>query len=239
MNPAKMFAYDRALGLVASNPQEAFRLLLASDEEDTSNDDQEGEGQDDQEEQGQQGQGEQKTAADMGLDPSQEELFDALLLIAENDGSAYKKRDADMAVAAAWAEWKKEHDQTLREDFRSIQRKLIKALQDQWKRHEAESRRASESDNRRASEPDNSFGRGYYPLPPQLAGLGRFVSSLRPNNLIDHKVWPDEGTHMLTARVDPKLSVMAADMKSLLKLGLVRVQCNDPGTLSFYFQVQA
>ena len=78
----------------------------------------------------------------MGLDPSQEELYDALMLIAENDGDAYRKRDANMAVASAWAEWKKEHDQNLREDFRVVQKKLVKALQDQWKRHEAESRRA-------------------------------------------------------------------------------------------------
>ena len=84
---------------------------------------------------------------------------------------------------------------------------------------------------------DNTFGRGYVPLPPELSGLGRFVENLRPNNLVDHKVFPDDGVHMLTAKVNTRLSIMVLDMKSLIKRGLVRVQCNEIGTLSFYFQV--
>ncbi len=86
---------------------------------------------------------------------------------------------------------------------------------------------------------DNSWGRGYYPLPPRLSNLGRFVENLRPANLVDHKFYPDEGIHMLTARVNVRLSVMLLDMKSLIKLGFVRMQCNEPGTLSFYFQAEA
>jgi hypothetical protein len=88
---------------------------------------------------------------------------------------------------------------------------------------------------RRASQEDNSYGRGYFPLPPKLAGLGRFSDALKPTNLVDHKYFPDEDTHMLVTKVTPKLSVMAADMKSLLMLGLTRIQSNHPGTLSFYF----
>lgn len=75
-------------------------------------------------------------AVDIGLDPSQEDLFDALLAVAENDSDAYRKRDAAKAVATAWREWKAETDRNLREDFRAIQRKLEKALEAQWKREE-------------------------------------------------------------------------------------------------------
>jgi len=84
-----------------------------------------------------------KAAADMGLDPSQEDLFDALLLIAENDGDAYRKRDAAAAVATAWKDWKKETDENLAEDFRAIKSKLEKALKDRWKREGKESRQAT------------------------------------------------------------------------------------------------
>jgi hypothetical protein len=141
MNPVQKFAHERALRLAATNPKEAFRLLLASDEDKTSNEDQEGKDQDQgQDDQGQEGQGQGEQQKTASMDPQQEELFDALMLIAENDGDAYRKRDAAMAVASAWAEWKKEHDQNLREDFRAIQKNLVKALQAQWARAEAESR---------------------------------------------------------------------------------------------------
>jgi len=83
---------------------------------------------------------------------------------------------------------------------------------------------------------DNSFGMGNYPLPARLSGLGRFVENLRPTKLVEQKVFPNEGIWMLTAKVDTHLSIMAEDMKSLLRLGLMRVQCNNVGTLSFYFQ---
>lgn len=88
---------------------------------------------------------------------------------------------------------------------------------------------------RKAGTPDNSWGRGNYELPAKLSGLGRFVANLAPMKLVDHKFFPDDGVHLLTAKVNTQLSVMAEDMKSLLRLGLVRVQCNDPGTLGFYF----
>jgi hypothetical protein len=87
-------------------------------------------------------------------------------------------------------------------------------------------------------ERDNSWGRGYYPLPPHLAGLGRFMDGLRPTSLLDHKVWPDDPAggdiHMLTVG-DRNMSVFARDLVSLLQLGLVRIQSNDPGEVSFYF----
>jgi len=83
---------------------------------------------------------------------------------------------------------------------------------------------------------DNSFGLGFYPLPARLSGLGRFVENLKPTKLLDYKVWPRDGSWMLVAKADTRLSIMGEDMKSLIRLGLVRVQCNDLGTLSFYFQ---
>lgn len=81
---------------------------------------------------------------------------------------------------------------------------------------------------------DNSWGRGYFPLPHELSSLGRFADALKPSNLVSHKVFPDEGAHMLTTKLN-KVSVMAADMKNLLRLGLLRIQSNEPGTLAFYF----
>jgi hypothetical protein len=89
---------------------------------------------------------------------------------------------------------------------------------------------------RKVAAADNSWGRGYYPLPPKLSSLGRFAASLAPGKLVDHKFFPDDGVHLLTAKVGHGLSVMADDMKSLLRLGLSRIQCNDPGTLGFYFE---
>jgi len=82
---------------------------------------------------------------------------------------------------------------------------------------------------------DNSYGAGYYPLPPKLAGLGRFAECLKPANLVDHKVFPEEGIHMLTTKVNARFSVMGEDMKTLIRLGFVRMQSNEAGTVAFYF----
>lgn len=82
---------------------------------------------------------------------------------------------------------------------------------------------------------DNSWGRGYYPLPPHLAGLGRFADCLRPTNLIDHKVYPDDRVDLLTVKADHGFSIMGLDLDELRKLGLVRIQCNEPGTIGLYF----
>lgn len=85
---------------------------------------------------------------------------------------------------------------------------------------------------------DNSFGLGYYPLPAKLSGLGRFVANLAPKKLVSHKVFVEKDglTHMLTAKVDLQFSIMVLDMQSLINHGLIRVQCNDPGTMAFYFK---
>lgn len=86
------------------------------------------------------------------------------------------------------------------------------------------------------SSEDNSFGLGYFPVPARLRGLGRFADALKAGNLVSIKVFPRDGIWMLRARVDSRFSIMAQDMVSLLAEGLTRTQCNEPGTLDFYFQ---
>jgi hypothetical protein len=90
--------------------------------------------------------------------------------------------------------------------------------------------------NRIAAEEDNTFGMGHVPLPPSLSHLGRYVANLAPAKLVSHKVFVKEKIHMLTCKVNTQLSCMALDLKTLLKLGLTRIQCNELGTLSFYFE---
>lgn len=82
---------------------------------------------------------------------------------------------------------------------------------------------------------DNSYGRGYFPLPARLSGLGRFSDALKPTR-VRHTVFPDEGIHMLTIQAGPGFSIMSRDLESLLRLGLMRMQSNEPGEISFYFQ---
>ena len=80
----------------------------------------------------------------------------------------------------------------------------------------------------------------YGPLPARYAGLGVYSDSLRPLNVRKFMVF-DEGTdsptYMLTTsdRGIGGLSFMRDDLMSLLNHGLVRIQSNDPGELSVYF----
>lgn len=83
-----------------------------------------------------------KVAAGFGLDADEERLFEALLLIAENDGDAYRARDAKTAVMKAWRAWKEETDTNLREDYRTIFPKVVKALEARWARESRERRMA-------------------------------------------------------------------------------------------------
>lgn len=86
-----------------------------------------------------------------------------------------------------------------------------------------------------AENKDNSWGSGYYPLPQELKNLGRFSDALKVSNLLDFKYFPNTGEFMLDTKLS-KLSVMALDLKSLLNLGLTRIQSNNPGVVSFYFE---
>lgn len=89
--------------------------------------------------------------------------------------------------------------------------------------------------DRQAKGQDNSWGLGYYPLPQELKNLGRYSDALKPANLLDFKYFEREGVFMLDTKLS-NLSVMALDLKSLLNLGLSRIQSNNPGVVSFYFE---
>jgi hypothetical protein len=67
------------------------------------------------------------------LDADQERLYNALKLIAENDGQSYKKKDAKGAVARAWKEWKASTMERHGEDFDRVQKQLTKDLAARWK----------------------------------------------------------------------------------------------------------
>jgi hypothetical protein len=65
------------------------------------------------------------------------------------------------------------------------------------------------------------------------------MDGLSPENLLDHKVWLDDPVeggdiHMLTVR-DRDVGIFRRDIETLLRLGLTRIQSNDPGRVSFYF----
>ena len=72
------------------------------------------------------------------LDADQERMFDALKMIAENEGRFYAKRDAKGAVDFAWRQWQKDESRRNREDFSVVKPALVKALADQWKQRDRE-----------------------------------------------------------------------------------------------------
>ena len=82
---------------------------------------------------------------------------------------------------------------------------------------------------------DNSWGAGYYPLPLKLRSLNRFSDAFSKRNVLDHRAFPEDGVHMITTKVGHGFSIMRADMEPLLRLGLVRMQSNESGTMAFYF----
>jgi len=83
---------------------------------------------------------------------------------------------------------------------------------------------------------DNSYGAGEYVFPASLSHLGNYAANLAPTKLVDVKAFPKEGVWMLVAKADAQLSVTVQDLQALIKLGLVRMQVNSLGTMSFYFQ---
>lgn len=72
------------------------------------------------------------------LDPDQEELFDTIALMAENEGDAYRKRDAKMAFELAKKEYMRSHLTDLRANFRAIAKPVMQYLQDRWAREKRE-----------------------------------------------------------------------------------------------------
>lgn len=73
-----------------------------------------------------------KTEALPGLDSDEGELFDALWLIASNDGDSYRRKDAAGAVGKAWREYQQSHAERQREAFRTVQKLLVKELTKRW-----------------------------------------------------------------------------------------------------------
>ncbi len=84
---------------------------------------------------------------------------------------------------------------------------------------------------------DNSYGAGHFPLPDKLRSFKKFVYFRGP---LVHKVFPAYAqvpeVHMLTVS-SSGVSVMLDDLKILFRMGLIRIQSNDPGYLSFYFEI--
>jgi hypothetical protein len=62
------------------------------------------------------------------LDADEQRLYDALHLIAKNDGQSYKRKDAKGAVAKAWKEWKKSTMERHEEDFDRVEKALVKEI---------------------------------------------------------------------------------------------------------------
>lgn len=70
------------------------------------------------------------------MDSDQEAIYDAVWMIASNDGDSYRKKDARGAVKKAWMEWQKTESRQNREDFRAVEKKLVKDLGDRWNKGE-------------------------------------------------------------------------------------------------------
>jgi hypothetical protein len=69
--------------------------------------------------------------------------------------------------------------------------------------------------------------------PPRiLALIRRTVSSSHP----EYKHLPNtESPHLFTMKSDTHFSVGVADMRILIRNGLMRIQVNDPGKITLYF----
>jgi len=70
------------------------------------------------------------------MDSDEEELYDAVWMIASNDGASYKKKDAKGAVSKAWREWQKLEGQRNRENWRSVEKQMVKDLTERWNKGE-------------------------------------------------------------------------------------------------------
>ena len=76
-----------------------------------------------------------------GMNTDEERLFDKIILIAENDGAAYRKRDARMAFQRAAKEYMRNHMDDLRHDMAGIKNAVEKYLQDKWTNAEREAKK--------------------------------------------------------------------------------------------------
>lgn len=66
------------------------------------------------------------------LDSDQEEMFDAIMLYAENEGRFYAKKDVEGAIKWAIQEHMKYESRQMREDARVLKPLLVKELASRW-----------------------------------------------------------------------------------------------------------
>lgn len=66
------------------------------------------------------------------MSSDEEDAFDGIILIAENDGVAYAKKDVKGAITKAIAEYKRLRAENLAGDIQSIKSGMIKELQKRW-----------------------------------------------------------------------------------------------------------
>ena len=67
-----------------------------------------------------------------GLDPDQERIFDAVVLIASNDGASYRKNDVGGAVKKAITEYKKDAARDLQFDLKAIMLPATREIARRW-----------------------------------------------------------------------------------------------------------
>ena len=83
-----------------------------------------------------------------------------------------------------------------------------------------------------SDEADNSWGAGYYPLPVRILSIIKRTTDWKPET---HRVFPDDGTHLLMGKHKNKFDIGVADLQSLIKYGkLERIRVED-NKLKLYF----
>ena len=79
----------------------------------------------------------------VSMDRDEKELYDALKLVAENDGRAYKDRKPTDAIDRAFKDHKKTTMADLEGDFKAVRKQLVKDLQIKWRRKKASPQRVA------------------------------------------------------------------------------------------------
>ena len=62
------------------------------------------------------------------------ELYDAIMMIAENDGDSYRKRDAKGAAEKACKEYIKSETESLKDDIDSVKSEITRDLAKKWRK---------------------------------------------------------------------------------------------------------
>lgn len=80
----------------------------------------------------------------VALSSEQEDLYDTLMLVAENDGRAYKDRKPKDAVERAFKDHKSREMDDLNFNYSKVRSKLVKDLQIKWRRKKASASRVAD-----------------------------------------------------------------------------------------------